>query len=511
MLHAQRDVETAIPAHGKVMREISADVAGPATPHSTMPLMTTSAGRAAEGLRADWQTQLATLQSEVGFRYIRFHGLLHDDMGIYGEDVKGHPVYSFEYVDTLFDALLARHIKPFVELGFMPERLASGTQTVFWWKANISPPNDMPKWNGLIHALMAHWIERFGITEVATWYFEVWNEPDLPGFWSGTEKQYFDLYKNTAETVKSVCPACKVGGPASAIRGYEDRWLKFVADSKAPADFLSTHAYGVLGQTFDAEGKPHSSTGDPIDRIRGTREVVNRSATPKIEVHYTEWNSRYTPTHPLHDQYIAAPFILEKLRQATGLVDAMAYWTFTDIFEEDGPRLKPFHGGFGLMTLEGVRKPAYFAYRFLAQLGPDDLQSSDAQSWVTKKPDGSVQALFWDYTPALPPSGVSEEAYDRPERPAADLGSVRLNLRGLRDGRYRMSMYVVGHGQNDSYTAYLRMGSPENLSRIQLKALEQASNGAAARSADVTVKGGRLVEQFGMHENDCVLVLLEPK
>jgi len=192
-------------------RTISADFAKTAGPHSATPLMTVGAGRANEGLRADWQLQLATVQKEIGFKYLRFHGLLSDDMGVYTEDSKGNPSYNFQYIDQLYDAMLALNIRPFVELSFMPNKLASGTSTVFWWKGNNTPPKDMEKWNGLIKALIEHWRERYGDAEIAQWYYEVWNEPDLSYFWSGTHEQYFDLYRNTAKTIKSVCPACRVG------------------------------------------------------------------------------------------------------------------------------------------------------------------------------------------------------------------------------------------------------------------------------------------------------------
>jgi len=168
------------------------------------------AGRANEGLRADWQRQLACVRRECGFRYVRFHGLLCDDMGVYSEDKEGHPVYNWQYIDELYDSLLAIGVRPFVELGFMPAALASGTQTIFWWKGNVTPPKDYQKWENLIRALVTHWTGRYGEAEVATWYFEVWNEPNLAGFWIGDKQgktdaefepiaraEYFKLYAVT--------------------------------------------------------------------------------------------------------------------------------------------------------------------------------------------------------------------------------------------------------------------------------------------------------------------------
>ena len=500
-------------------RTISVDFAKTAGPHSATPLMTVGAGRANEGLRADWQLQLATLQKEIGFKYLRFHGLLCDDMGVYTEDSKGNPSYNFQYIDQLFDAMLALHIRPFVELSFMPEKLASGTTTVFWWKGNNTPPKDMKKWNGLIKALIEHWRERYGDTEIAQWYYEVWNEPDLSYFWSGTHAQYFELYRNTATTIKSACPACRVGGPASAMDAIEPEWFAFIAKEHVPADFESTHTYGVTQGSVDADGHAGTvldiSADAVIKRVRNSRKLIDGSATPKLELHYTEWSTAYTPTDPIHDQYISAPFILEKLRETSPLAQSMSYWTFTDIFEENGPRFTPFHGGFGLMNYQGIRKPSYFAYKFLAELGDTDLATSDVQSWITKSADNSVQALFWNYTAiAAPGSGQAQETdqvFYKREQPALPAPATVLKITGLPDGDYALSVYRTGYMQNDAYTAYIHMGSPSQLTRAQVAALQNAASGAPSETRTVTVRNHVFEYRSEMHQNDAVLVTLKPE
>lgn len=497
------------------VRNIEADYNHVAGPHSQTPLMTVGAGRANEGLRADWQQQLATVQKEIGFRYLRFHGLLHDDMGVYTEDAKGNPSYNFQYIDQLYDALLVLHIKPFVELSLMPEKLASGTKTVFWWKGNSTPPKDMGKWNGLIKALIAHWQERYGNAEIATWYYEVWNEPDLDFFWAGTLDQYLDLYRNTAQSIKAVCANCRVGGPASALGKIDAQWLAFIAKEHVPADFLSTHTYGVVSGAVDADGhagtvldaSPAAITG----RVQGTRKLIDGSATPKLELHYTEWSTAYTPTDPIHDQYISAPFILQKLRETSPLAQSMSYWTFTDIFEENGPRFTPFHGGFGLMNYQGIRKPSYFAYKFLAQLGDTDLVTGDTQSWITKAADHSVAALFWDYTAIAPPAPETDQIFYKREQPAKLSRATRLKLTDLPNGSYMLSVYRTGYQQNDAYTAYLHMGSPNQLTRAQVAKLQQAASGAPVESRLIDVKEHAFEETFPMQQNDTVLVTLQPK
>jgi xylan 1,4-beta-xylosidase len=483
-------------------------------PHSTTPLNTVGAGRANEGLRADWQAQLAKVQHQIGFHYLRFHGLLHDDMGVYTEDDHGNPIYNFQYIDALFDAMLALHIRPFVELGFMPEKLASNDRTVFWWKGRISPPKDMAKWNGLIRALVTHWHNRYGEAEINQWYFEIWNEPNLHNsFFTGSMQDYFELYRNTAESVRTVCPKCRVGGPATAGNGWLTEWLQFVHDNHVPADFLSTHTYAVTQGAFDADGhagtvldpSPNAITGD----VRRANELIAHSATPSLELHYTEWSSSYTPADPIHDQYIEAAFILQKLRDTSPLAQSMSYWTFTDIFEEPGPPTRPFHGGFGLINLEGIRKPAFFAYQFLAKLGPQDVATSEpTNSWATARPDGSVQVLLWNYTPLAQPTGSTNQIFYKKEQPAIALPDKHLAIDHLKNGRYRLEIYRTGYQQNDAYTAYLHMGAPTDLLPAQVTALKQAATGSPVVSQTISIRDGHFTETLPMHQNDTVLVTL---
>ena len=190
------------------------------------------AGRANEGLRVDWQQQLALVKKECDFKYIRMHGLLTDDMGVYKEDNKGNPEYNFQYIDVLYDYLVSIGMKPFVELSFMPAALASGTKTVFWWKGNITPPKDYKKWEDLIHNLVLHFTERYGADEVKTWYFEVWNEPNLNFFWSGDQEEYFKLYRYTVQAIKSVNKEYRVGGPATAGAAWVPEMINFCSENK---------------------------------------------------------------------------------------------------------------------------------------------------------------------------------------------------------------------------------------------------------------------------------------
>lgn len=472
------------------------------------------AGRANEGLRADWQQQLAMVKKECDFKYIRMHGLLTDDMGVYREDSKGNPEYNYQYIDALYDFLLSIKIKPFVELGFMPSALASGSQTIFWWKGNVTPPKDYKKWEELIRNLTQHFTDRYGVEEVKTWYFEVWNEPNLsPGFWSGTQEEYFKLYEYTARAIKSVNSAYKVGGPATAGAAWVPETIEFCAKNKVPLDFISTHTYGVKQGFLDEFGTSGTVLNKEESSISGevitSRQQIASSAMPKLELHYTEWSSSYTPADPIHDSYHSAAYILQKLKQVGNAANSMSYWVFTDIFEEAGPRFTPFHGGFGLLNTQGIKKPAYFSYAFLNQLGTTTLQNTDTSSWTTKNEAGDVQVLFWDYTYTLPENSINNQQYYIKDLPAKLKGKVKVELTGLKEGKYDLKVYKVGYKQNDVFTDYLAMNQPKQLTTQQVDVLKKNNNGAPIATATVSVDAkGILTRDFDLHENDVFLLKL---
>jgi xylan 1,4-beta-xylosidase len=500
-------------AHAQSPRAIAADFAKVRGAHSTVWKECIGAGRANEGLRADWQEQLALVQKEIGFRYIRMHGLLHDDMGVYKETPKGEPIYNWQYIDKLYDYLLQVGLKPFVELAFMPRDLASGNKTIFWWRGNITPPKSYDKWGALVTALVRHFRERYGDDEVRKWYFEVWNEPDIPPFWSADLAEYLKLYKSSAEAVKSVSQEYRVGGPASASPyRFEQELVQYCAREHVPIDFVSTHAYGVKEGFVDETGsKGTVLDSDPASvraRMVHSRELIRRSALPDLPLHFTEWSSAYTPTDYVHDQYHQAAFILDKIKGAQESVDSMSYWVFTDIFEENSPRMTPFHGGFGLLNYQGIRKPAYFAYQFLNQLGPEELVTNDASSWICRNASGSVQALLWNFTPITPPQGVNDQVFYKREQPSKPAGPVSLRIDHLPEGTYALALYRTGYRFNDAYTTYLDMGAPGQLTRAQVEVLQHSTSGAPVEQLVVKHSGGAFTKDLALNQNDVLLVLL---
>jgi xylan 1,4-beta-xylosidase len=295
-------------------------------------------------IRDDSQAQLKTVVDELGFRYLRFHAIFHDVLGTVRIE-NGRTVYDFDGIDRLYDDLLDKGIRPFVELGFTPEAMATSPHGIFYWKGNTSHPQP-EAWNALIEAFVRHVRERYGAEEVRRWYFEVWNEPNLADFWEGADQQaYFDLYARTARTIKAIDPQLRVGGPATAGADWIPEFLAFVAANQVPIDFVTTHSYGVDGGFLDEQGKEDTKLSSSPDAIVGdvrrARQQIADSAFPDLPLYFTEWSSSYTPRDPVHDSYINAPYVLTKLKQSQGLVQAMSYWVYSDLFEESGPPPTP--------------------------------------------------------------------------------------------------------------------------------------------------------------------------
>ncbi len=332
---------------------------------------------------------------ELGFQHVRFHDLFSEQMGTlicHREKF----LYSFFNADQIFDFLLSIGMRPFVELSFMPWALASGSTTVFHYRANVTPPKNYNHWATLIRKLVAHWVDRYGAREVAQWFFEVWNEPNVREFWTGAQEDYFELYRYTVEAIKGVEPSLRVGGPATAANAWIDEFLEFCEKNGVRADFISTHHYPT--DAFGSEGDDTETQLSKSRRsvLRDQSDDTRRRARGR-PVYYTEWNASSNPRDPLHDDPYAAAFVVKTVMEANGLVDGYSFWTFSDIFEENYFPSVPFHGGFGLLTLHGIAKPTYRAYQLLHNLGTEqlrvDLRHQTVDAWVIRQSSGVTVLL----------------------------------------------------------------------------------------------------------------------
>jgi xylan 1,4-beta-xylosidase len=435
------------------------DLAEATTPLPHFWEHTVGSDHASVGLRADWQHQLQQCREELGFRYVRFHGLLSDDMGTLVRE-NNRLLYSFFNIDQVFDFLLSIGMKPFVELSFMPTAIASGTRTVFNYKANVTPPKDYKQWAMLIDRLAAHWVERYGLREVREWFFEVWNEPNLRSFWTGTQRDYFKLYRYTAEALKNVNSSLRVGGPATARSEWIEDFVEFCERNKVPADFISTHQYPTDG--LEREGNTElqlfkSQRGIMRERAQDTRRYAGDRP-----VYYTEWNSSANSRDPLHDEPYAAAFAVATILEAKGLVEGYSFWTFSDIFEERKLESLPFHGGFGLFTLHGIPKPTYRAFELLHQVGErqslvDGLHDTVDCSVIQK--DSSVTIVLTNHT-----------------TPGHSIERERVALR-LDNAREPVTAHVqrIDADHANPKRVWEDMGRPEYLHPQEVRELEAAS------------------------------------
>ena len=489
-------------------RIVRIDAAAPGEPLDRSFEDCVGSDRAAIYLRRAHQAQLALVHRELGFRMTRCHGIFDEEMRV----VRADGTYDWTKIDAYLDALKEAGMRPFVETGFMPEPLASGRDTIFSYKGNTTPPKSYDAWAALLRGFVAHARARYGPGEVRRWPFEIWNEPNLTGFWHGTRADYLHLYAVSARAIKGVDPEIRVGGPATAGGAWVPEFLAFCAKGSVPVDFVTVHGYGV-GQGFLDERGNQGQVLDPspdalVGQFRGNAAQVRASAFPRLPLIVTEWGPSYSSRDPVHDSYLAAPYILEKLAQMRGTVAAASYWTFSDLFEEAGPPPTPFHGGFGLLNAQGLRKPAFFAYRFLHGLRGTRLSTADPRTIVARD-GGTVRAVAWDYTP--PRLTESDQLYFRRDHPSAPARSIRLVLSGLRLGARTFSVTRVGYRANDVYDAYLALGSPKgegpDLPPDVLARLRAASDGRAeSRRRERVGADGTLTVEVPMRTNDAVSV-----
>ena len=424
-------------------------------------------GRAILSLRDSYKHDLREVKAVTGMEYIRFHAIFQDEVGLYDEDAQGNPVFNFSYVDQVYDGLLENGVRPFVELSFMPKKLASNKDALhaFWYKQNVSPPKDYSKWDEIIRQFAKHLVDRYGIDEVSQWYFEVWNEPNID-FWAGNPKQptYFELYDHTARAIKSVSQRLRVGGPATAQAAWADVFIRHCADNRVPVDFVSSHVYG------NDKAEDVFGTHEQIPRtqmvcraIAKVHNQIHESAMPNLPLIWSEFNASYANEPDVTDAPYMGPWMANTIRECDGLVDEMSYWTFSDVFEEQGVVKQPFYGGYGLIAEDSVPKPAFNAFLLLHRLGNQRLTVSSDDVLVTKRADGSLVIAAWNLTP------VGEKGARK---------QIDLQFRNSPAGTVYISRADADHG--DIHKTYEAMGSPRYPTPAQIAILQAAAKLPAA-------------------------------
>jgi len=428
-------------------------------------------GRAILSLRDSYRRDLREVKQITDFQYARFHAIFHDEVGVYDEDSQGRPVYNFSYVDQIYDGLLSNGVKPFVEVSFMPKKLAAkDIPHAFWYKQNVSPPKDWGKWDDLIAAFTKHLVDRYGSDEVAKWYFEVWNEPNID-FWAGDPKQasYWELYDHTALAIKAVNPRLRVGGPSTAQAAWVDAFIQHCTQENVPVDFVSTHVYG------NDRAQDVFATDENIPRdkmvcraVKKVHDLIKSSSKPDLQLIWSEYNASYKNEPEVTDSIYMGPWLADTIRQCDGLVDVMSYWTFSDVFEEQGVVKTPLYGGYGLIAVDDIPKPAYDVFQLLHKLGDERISVNSDSALLTRRSDGRLVLAIWNYAP--------------PDQ----AGSPRtLSLRFQNTKAKVASISRVDHDHGDVHPIYEKMGSPRYPTQTQIKQLRTAAQVPAAETREL--------------------------
>ena len=461
-------------------------------------------------LRRDCCDHLRRVHDHLGIRYVRFHGIFCDDMKTVQtfRDVLGMPEtegfreISFRRCGQVYDNVLDCGMKPFVELSFMPSPLARAqADPHVFYGANTNLPRDFGEWAEYIRAFIRYLLNRYGEEEVAQWYFEVWNEPDLVHpFFRGTQADYFELYKTTALAIKEVCPALRVGGPATSASHWIGDFVGYCRENDLPVDFVSTHQYagdpflGVGGEMQNVVLTPEEQAAknqallaqfekdapllsilraifkDPTADGHTDRDIFPKNAAiarrqaDGLPLFYDEWNLSASFSSRFNDTRKQAAYVVRTALNLEGLTEGTCVWCASDIFEELHQFNEEFHGGFGLISQGGIEKPTFYAMKMLAEAG-------DARKDVEAAGEGSVEAAAFESeteTQVL----LFRQSMKHEEGAAREAATVRIELD-------RPPKSVILQRIDEAHCNPLKlwedMGRPADMTRQALSDLRQRS------------------------------------
>jgi xylan 1,4-beta-xylosidase len=421
--------------------------------------------RAAITLREQWRKDVSRAHIEAGIEQVRFHGIFADELGVYAPSLmspKKEP--NWQNVDQVYDGLLDIGVRPFVELSFMPARLASAQSKFGFYNANTSLPNSMDDWAAFIRAFAMHLIQRYGAAEVRNWNFEVWNEPNLPFFFNGKQQQYFELYKTTAVALKQVDPTLKVGGPSTAQAAWVADFLAYCSQENAPVDFVTTHIYAgdkqlpIFGR---ADAYPQNDVIPAA--IAQVRAQIDATRFKSVPLWISEWSSD------------SPAMIAHIIKSSLPHCQAMSQWVASGVYEELGVApfiLKEGDGGWSMIASRGIPRPAFNTYKLMHRLGHKKLSCSEGPLLATKRADGSTAVLVWNLARVGQPSGIPGSGSTRDV--VGDPKRYAIRLAGVRPGALARISYV-DQGRGSPLPAWRAMGSPQYPTREQIAQLKTAA------------------------------------
>ena len=478
--------------------------------------------------RADMLRHIKLAHDELGIRYLRCHGVLDDDMLTYQRmgdcrmfgSVPGKNKISeinFRQVGDIYDNLLDCGVKPFVELSFMPSALASGKKLGLAYDPNITMPKSLAAWSDYIRLFIRFLLDRYGAEEVESWYFEVWNEPDLGCFFAGTQKDYFKLYEATARAVKSVDERLRVGGPSTSACKWIPAFLTFCETNKVPCDFVSTHHYpgDAFGNFINLANVKHMFSSAmsavknhtdlsgamtdmfflPEDARRwnkGTLASMDKEAKAQCKdkpLFITEWNSMAVFGSPVHDEKYSAAFAVKSCLDLDGSLGGYMFWCCSDLFEEQFMLPKPFVGSFGIVSNDGIPKPNFWGFKMLSQLYPQRLllpQTGEVDMGAFTDGD-NVQILL------TPQSG------DYYENKRYDI-SLLLDFEAS-----AVTVQRIDDQHCNPKRLWREMGAPDNLTRAEAREIAERTR-LTEEEYPFQAEGGKTELRLSLFTNDVYLI-----
>ncbi|MCH3962453.1 MAG: glycosyl hydrolase [Solobacterium sp.] len=485
------------------------------------------ADHASQFQRIDVIEQLKTVHEELGFEHIRFHGILDDDMYTYqnlkcfspipGNNIKVKEI-NFRQVGNVYDNILSCGMEPFVEISFMPSLLASGKKTGLHYKNNTTLPYDYSVWEDYIEQFIKFLIQRYGQDRIEGWYFEIWNEPDLKGFFSGKQIEYFKLYQSTVRAIKRVDKKIRVGGPSTSACKWVDEFMDFCKRTDTPFDFITTHHYP--GDAFGNLITPHSYGSMAKIMLNSCKQEKDLDVTmsemffhpeaaanvPKgsvtlmddkllaqtgdIPTFISEWNSMAIYCAPIHDEKYSAAFVIKTALDLNNKFKGYMFWCLSDIYEEILQLNHPFFGGFGIMSVDGIPKPNFWAFKMLSELYPNRIvgsfRTNEKVEYAVFREKNKLQVIIYAQTN----SPKENEQFD-----------IDINIDHVID---HVSAEVIDDDHCNPKRVWIAMGKPENLSNEQIQKIKDESH-ICSKTVPVSTENNQSKFHCTLKSNDIYL------
>jgi len=439
--------------------------------------------RAEITMRDEWRRDARRMKSEVGLERVRFHGVFDDEMGVWPKFNLASPTQpNFVNVDSVYDGLLDLELRPFIEMSFIPSKLGSGAQTFGLYKGNITPPKSLDDWGGFVRTFAQHLLDRYGTDEVRQWYFEVWNEANLSFFWTGTQAQYFDLYRATAAALKSVDASLKVGGPSTSAVQWIAEFLDFCNKAGSAVDFVSTHVYAGDEQKMVFGRDVHMSHNEVIPAaVKQVRGQIDASKFKGTELWLSEWSSD------------SPAMICHVISHCLANCQGMSHWEFSGTYEEilvPNAVLTDGDAGWSLFAPRNIPKPGFNTYKLMNRLGARRLRAT-GPALASRTVDGGIAVLVWNLAEVTQARGIP--GVSRVRKVIGEVKKLAVSFRGAKPGQ-AVKVSYVDQERGSPMPTWHAMGRPQYPTRTQLAELRTAAEIAAPVTIKLDARGSLTLE-----------------